>query len=240
MSKSKQSRNKRQAQKLPLEDTRQNERNPKRSATVYDAVAGSSIDTQESTSVLTQLGRVGNKGFIDESTRLIRSRNGFPSIESAESAFMPLEVLLRGAAAPTEGRADVYFADESLRPEQKLPDSELLKAIHAYASDFYGINAEDGGKGDFKSLDETALIALGILLEEAAIQILGETGDMVLTEPEAFDSFVPESRATQMQISGRVPQVETPPYVSEESSDESDDDGMRQRKRRRAWDNEMM
>ncbi len=150
---------------------------------------------------------------------------------------MPLEVLLRRAAAPTEGRADVYFADESLRPEQKLPDSELLKAIHSYASDFYGSNAEDGGKGDFKSLDETALIAMGMLLEEAAVQVLSETGDMVLMEPEAFDRFVPESKATQMQISGRVPQTETPPYVSEESSDESYDDGLRQRKRRRGRDN---
>ncbi|KAF7514014.1 hypothetical protein GJ744_006628 [Endocarpon pusillum] len=221
MSRSKRSRNERQAQQLPLEDTMQNERNPTRPATVYDAVAG----------------RVGSNGFIDESTRPIRTRNGFPS---TESAFAPLEVLLRRATAPTEGRADVYFADENLKPEQKLPDSELLKASHLYASDFYGINSEDGGKRDFKSLDETALIALGILLEEAAVQLLGKTGDMVLVEPEGFDSFIPESRATQMQISGRVPRIETPPYVSEESSDESYDDGMRQRKRMRARDNEMM
>lgn len=115
-----------------------------------------------------------------------------------------------------------------------MPDSELLKAVHAYTSDFYSIRTEDKGKCDFRSLDETALIALGVLLEEISGQVLGETGDMVLVEPEVYDDFVPESRATQMQISGRVPQTETPPYVSEDSSDESDDDEeIRERKRRR-------
>jgi hypothetical protein len=126
----------------------------------------------------------------------------------------------------------VYLADENLEPYQKLPDSELLKAVHAYTSDFYSIRTEDKGKCDFRSLDETALIALGVILEETSGQVLGETGDMVLVEPEVYDNFVPESRATQMQISGRVPQTETPPYVSEDSSDESDDE-IRERKRRR-------
>ena len=48
---------------------------------------------------------------------------------------------------------------------QRLPDPELLKALHAYCSDFY---ARNGGGESFESLDETALLALGILMEEAA------------------------------------------------------------------------
>lgn len=120
-----------------------------------------------------------------------------------------------------------------------MPDSELLKAVHAYASDYYNMQTEERGQSDYRSLDETALIALGVLLEEAAIQVLGETGDMVLVEPEGFDSFAPETRATQMQLSGRVPQSETPPYMSEESSDDSDDDRMRTRKRRRPRNDDM-
>jgi hypothetical protein len=151
-----------------------------------------------------------------------------------------LEVLLRRVSAPTEGRADVYFADEHLLPGERLPESELLKAIHAYASDFYSTATEDRGKCDFRSLGETALIALGVLLEEAAAQVLGETGDMVLVEPEGYDNFTPESRTTQMQISGRVPQIKTPPYVSEESSEESEDNGMRARKRRRPQNTDMV
>ena len=138
--------------------------------------------------------------------------------------------------APTKGRVDVYFADENLRPGERLPDPELLKAVHQYSSDFYNIRTEEKGKCDFRSMDETALVALGVLLEEAAVQASGETGDMVLVEPEGLDSFVPESRATQMQICGRVPPTQTPPFVSEESSDEPDDDRMREKKRRRPRD----
>lgn len=34
----------------------------------------------------------------------------------------------------------------------------------------------------FRSMDDTALLAVGILLEEAADEVLGETGDMVFVE----------------------------------------------------------
>lgn len=37
---------------------------------------------------------------------------------------------------------------------------------------------------DWKSLDETALMALGILMQETAVNTLGETGDLVFTEGE--------------------------------------------------------
>jgi hypothetical protein len=180
-------------------------------------------------SKLTASGRIGSNGFRQSTSDQIKLRNGFPS---KEFAFSPLDILLRRVSAPTAGRADVYFADEYLETDQKLPDSELLKAIHTYASDFYNMATDDRGKCDFRSLDETALIALGILLEEAGAEVLGENGDMVLTEPEGFDRFVPESRATQIQIHGRVSPAPTPLYVSEESSEDSED-GIRESKRRR-------
>ena len=37
---------------------------------------------------------------------------------------------------------------------------------------------------DFESLDETALLSLGILLEEMAEHILGDTGDLAFVEGE--------------------------------------------------------
>lgn len=40
---------------------------------------------------------------------------------------------------------------------------------------------------DWKSMDETALLAMGILLEEATREVLGETGDLVFTEGEEQD-----------------------------------------------------
>ena len=89
----------------------------------------------------------------------------------------------------------------------RLPDSDLLKAVHAYASDFYGAmrmaahesrkrpgrRRDNGGGGgysrssDFGSLDETALLAFGVLLEESVAAALGETGDMVFVEGEVAD-----------------------------------------------------
>lgn len=79
--------------------------------------------------------------------------------------------------------ADFYFASQLL-PSGALPDSDLLKALHCYASDFYSRTTADGGKGDWRSMDETALLALGVLMEEVCRKTLGETGDMVFTEGE--------------------------------------------------------
>lgn len=128
------------------------ERHP---ATVYDAVAG----------------RLKSSGFI-------KPRDG-----TATAVIMPEEALYRSRHAPTRYEEDdEYFQNRHLNADQRLPDSDLLKAIHAYAADFYARNTEDGGKVDQKSLDETALLALGILLEEAAAKVIGETGHLALLD----------------------------------------------------------
>lgn len=62
-----------------------------------------------------------------------------------------------------------------------MPDSDLLKAVHAYAAGFYG---RTGRTAAFGSLDETALIAVGVLLEEWGEAVLGETGHEVFLEGE--------------------------------------------------------
>ncbi|KAF3929032.1 hypothetical protein ABW20_dc0102047 [Dactylellina cionopaga] len=63
-----------------------------------------------------------------------------------------------------------------------LPDSDLLKAVHAYASEFYTAKGWDGIAG--RSMDESALIAIGVLLEEWCKEMIGENGDMVFVEKE--------------------------------------------------------
>jgi hypothetical protein len=119
---------------------------------LYDAVAG----------------RVGDEGLL-----LHKQGNPLP----------PDQVLFSRAGAPIRYQEDdKYFAHRHLPSDQRLPDSDLLKAIHAYASDFYGSGSLGNCRDDFGSLDETALIALGILLEEAAAQSLGETGDLAFAE----------------------------------------------------------
>lgn len=81
---------------------------------------------------------------------------------------------------------DFYWADRHLGGKHTLPESDLLKAVHAYAADFYHAM---GGKGEasFFSMDETALLAVGILLEEAAEEVLEHRGDMVFVEGEEVE-----------------------------------------------------
>lgn len=99
------------------------------------------------------------------------------------TAIAPETVLFRKKGAPTRyAESDLYFANEREQPE--LPDSELLKALHCYASDFYARAAAEGGAGDWRSLDETALLGLGVLMEEITRHSLGATGDLVFTEGE--------------------------------------------------------
>jgi hypothetical protein len=124
-------------------------------------------------------------------------------------------VLFRRVAAPERyEESDFYFADENLPGGVTLPDSDLLKALHTYASDFYAAKggiAVDGnalGRGrvrrsdkglDFRSLDETALLALGVLMEELAVECLGEGGDLVFTESETADEPGAPGEPTEQQ-----------------------------------------
>ena len=169
-------------------------RSKRRVASVYDAVAG----------------RVGPNGFLSQ--------------EQLHSASLvphrPDEILRRSVNAPERGFDDLYNADERLQPGQQLPESDLVKALHAYASDFYDMATENKGLYDFKSFDETALLAFGILLEEGALDMLGETGDMVLVEPEGLEHGLPESKMIKHQIRGSVRPLPTPEMGSEASDGE--------------------
>lgn len=157
----------------------------KRQATLYDAVAG----------------RVGYEGFLhvgDEATSKYRD-----TITRSNVAVPPEEVLFRRKGAPVRYEEDdMYPADRHLGPHQRLPDSDLLKTIHAYVSDFYSSTTSDDGKLDFKSLDETALLAMGILLEEAAAEAVGKTGDLALVE-NAGDEFDGRD-AGVIPVAGRI------------------------------------
>ena len=79
---------------------------------------------------------------------------------------------------------DFYWADQDLPLTQPLPNSDLVKAIHVYTSEFYSRATADGGQLDFRSMEETALLALSILLEEASKCILGQHGSLVFVEGE--------------------------------------------------------
>jgi hypothetical protein len=166
---------------MDLDPSSRNNRR-KRQASLYDAVAG----------------RVGYEGFLGEDPPT-KNRD---TVSRSNIAVPPEEVLFRrrGASIRYE-EDDIYSADRHLEPHQRLPDSELLKTIHAYASDFYANATSNGGKTDWKSLDETALLAMGILLEEAAVEALGKTGDLALVEAAADDDD--DHRPSRAGRSGR-------------------------------------
>lgn len=138
-----------------------------RETTVYDAVAG----------------RACYRGLICKTPLIASTRD---TASSSTVQVPPEEVLFRNRGAPQRyEETDFYWANEKL-PLQgaELPDSDLLKAVHAYASIFYG---RRGGKADFRSLDETALMAVGVLLEEWADGLLGRGGEGVFVEGEAVN-----------------------------------------------------
>jgi hypothetical protein len=77
---------------------------------------------------------------------------------------------------------DYYYAHENLPAGQQLPTGELLSALHAYIAKLYSRTEGLEMEKVWKCMDETALIAFGILMEETVRETLGETGDLALTE----------------------------------------------------------
>ncbi|KAE9378141.1 hypothetical protein N431DRAFT_528281 [Stipitochalara longipes BDJ] len=149
-----------------------------RHPTVYDAVAG----------------RISAGGFIPKHLVVTANRD---TASSSTAALPPESVLFRSRNAPTRyAESDIYFANERQSPVG-LPESDLLKALHSYTSDFYSRATADGGTGDWRSLDETALIAFGILMEEASRSTLGQSGDLVFTEGEEITEEVSEIHSVQ-------------------------------------------
>ncbi|KAL8784713.1 MAG: hypothetical protein Q9213_003809 [Squamulea squamosa] len=154
----------------------------RRQITVYDAVAG----------------RISTHGFIPVVPQASKNRD---TISTHHTPIPPEEVLFRRRHAPERYEEDdVYFAHEDLKDGQELPDSDLLKAIHTYAADFYGKALGREGDVDFKSMDETALMCVGVLLEEYMHNILGDTGDMVFVE--AGEEIEVDCRTTAAEEAG--------------------------------------
>ncbi|KAK2746660.1 hypothetical protein FQN57_003004 [Myotisia sp. PD_48] len=149
------------------------EKSAKRYPNVYDAVAG----------------RVSRKKFYANHSSTSASHQTKSSY-AITPALTPDELLFRRSTAPIRYMEnDHYFANKEIPLDQSLPDSDLLKAIHLYTSELYEYNTDDKGLSAWRSMDETALIALGFLLEELSTDALEETGDMVFVEGEEVTDF---------------------------------------------------
>ncbi|KAL8647648.1 MAG: hypothetical protein Q9210_005432 [Variospora velana] len=188
----------------------------RRQVTLYDAAAG----------------RISTTGFIPSSPQPSSRR------DTTSTSYVPLppeEVLFRRRNAPERYEEDdIYFVHENLDPhKQPLPDSDLLKAVHAYVSDFYGAvsgKREEEGMVSLGSMDETALIAVGVLLEEAVGRLVEGTGDLVFVEggrrgeDEVLEQLRRKRKASREQsvrveVQERVGAVE---YSEEDKTEEAD------------------
>lgn len=157
-----------------------------RHATVYDAVAGMTRQNfMGSRETHSMQGKVSDsQGIRGAGPRQIKH-------STKKAPLAPDEVLFRRKDAPERYyEYDIYHAHERELPhggQGVLPESDLLKAIHGYTSKFYHAKDRDiqtmgNWNVNERSMDETALLALGILLEEAGKEILGRRGDLVFTE----------------------------------------------------------
>ncbi|KAL7622775.1 hypothetical protein AAE478_006454 [Parahypoxylon ruwenzoriense] len=169
-----------EAEAYLLADGRRKRR--KRDASVYDAVAG----------------RVTTTLPLDdgsESEVAPHSHHHRTSLDHhRDPTLAPEEVLFRRIGAPIRyAEKDIYQAHEALRDGGlgTLPESDMLKAIHTYSSRFYAALAARRGEAvrnvDECSMDGTALLAFGVLLEEAGRDVLGNRGDLVFTEGVEVD-----------------------------------------------------
>jgi hypothetical protein len=153
----------------------------RRNVNVYDAVAG----------------RVGWNGLLTAQQR------DSPSTRP----LAPEEILLRsiGDAAIDQDRRN-QNGNHPRDDDLNLPKPELLMAAHAYASDYYSSATTNRGQIDFRSLDGSALVAVGILLEEAARASLGQNGDMALVEPRQRDNsrWLPFPKLSTQHVKGKV------------------------------------
>jgi hypothetical protein len=143
--------------------------------------------THHEADFLCSVGRVLNT----EKERIERRFGGLVFKHSTRD--MPLgpdEVLFRRRGAPERyAEHNIYYSNERDLPRAGrgvLPDNDLLKAIHSYSGQFYGAHRHRGEPNtDECSMEETALLAFGILLEEAGREVLGRRGDLVFTEAAA-------------------------------------------------------
>ncbi|KAG8533120.1 uncharacterized protein KY384_001903 [Bacidia gigantensis] len=144
-------------------------RESRRQATVYDAVAG----------------RVSSQRFIPDQLYFPSTRD---TTDNSTIPLPPDEVLFRSRPAPERYEEDDrYWGNRHLLPGQCLPESDLLKTLHTYVSGFYDRTFGEDAHISHESLDESALMALGIILEEACKNTLEDTGDLALIEGEEID-----------------------------------------------------
>lgn len=188
--------------------TRQARKRPSRRATVYDAVAGkvgnrgrlrsaeeliSKPLAPEEALYETRYTPADAPLRYEEDDEYFAVDPSFPFVDAPAGAYGRDEQS-RGeehGRFPRKRRKVMREASRGAETEQPqetevdalFPDSDLLKAIHRYAAEYYARTLPPAEQRlSNQSLDETALLALGTLLEQAVVRCLGENGELELVE----------------------------------------------------------
>lgn len=144
-------------------------------------------------------------------------------IKSSRQPLRPDEVLFKQANAPIRyEETDYYNAHARLPADQQLPSGELLTAIHTYVSKLYSRTATNDSQPAWKCMDETALIAMGILMEETAREVLGETGDFAFVEA-ANDEEEQALESGDKHEGTDIEDLKSSDVLAEEDSDSTSD-----------------
>jgi len=128
------------------------------------------------------IGRLNFEGFIPKTPRYPDGRDR-PSVRM--NPVVP-DVLVRHNASAFLKHTD-HLQQDFFNPDPNLPNRGLVMALRAYASNFYARAIPGGGEIDYCSMDTSALLAIGKLLEATVETIIGETGDLAFVEGASFD-----------------------------------------------------
>ncbi len=137
---------------------------------------------------------------------------------SRDSRLPPDHVLFSRKHAPERfAEKDIYYANDDLPEDTTLPQTGMLTAVHCYASNFYEALALRQAPRktsktrpiDEKSMDETALLAFGIILEEASRHALGRRGHLVLAEEGDDDDYASAEAEVTEETHARSSLVES-------------------------------
>ncbi|EGW34237.1 uncharacterized protein SPAPADRAFT_134238 [Spathaspora passalidarum NRRL Y-27907] len=139
-------------------------------------------------------GRAVNREFLKTSTthKLITGEKGLKLVIDKDADDVDMVYTSRGTAIPPDELLDMMKPDDLKIPIKHredfksggLPDSELLKSIHYFVSRRLTKN-EKSAKKYARRMDETALMAMGILVESWVDRLLDkDTCRLFLADPE--------------------------------------------------------
>ena len=100
-----------------------------------------------------------------------------PDIYKSKGHTLPADEVLQ-LSNTTEVKIPLKYRDE-FPARQGLPSSEFLKAFHYYASDKFSSR-----KGTIRTMDETALLAFGLLAEHWIDQAIDESAQLFVEEKD--------------------------------------------------------